>query len=149
MNSFQNTGKSLAVILFGLLVAGFSASADYLGLDLTPGVGLFQITGILAGITTATAASFYLIRRHQIKTQLSLISDVGFRMGLTGLLACFVAGMADLLGVGTHRSVRFEQPFFGPLQMIGFIVGLFAIVAGLLLFWIGFKYKTGDEKTDH
>jgi hypothetical protein len=125
---------------------GFSAGADLIGLDITPGIGLFQITGILLGITFISVAAFYLVKSHQIIRHLSLVSDVGLRMGLTGLLACYVSGMADILGVGTHRSVRFERPFFGPLQLTGFSIGLFAIIAGLFLFWIG--YRTGDEKTD-
>jgi hypothetical protein len=147
MNGLGTSEKTCwSVITAGLVMVGFSAGADYLGLDITPGIGLFQITGILLGITLITVAAFFLVKSHQTIRKLSLVSDVGMRMGLTGLLACYVSGMADILGVGTHRSVRFDRPFFGPLQLIGFSIGLFAIIAGLLMFWFG--YRTGDERTD-
>jgi hypothetical protein len=39
-----------------------------------------------------------------------------------------------LLGIGTHVEPSFERPYVGPLQLGGLALGIFSIVAGMLLF---------------
>ncbi len=136
----------LGIAVAGLLFIGIAAGADRLGLDYTPGFGLFQTLGLLLGITLVALAAFMMAaRREPAGAKLSLTSDVGVRLGLTGLLTCYVAGLADMLGVGTHRGAAFERPFLGPLQLTGLLLGLLVVAAGLLLFWLGFRPPVREE----
>ncbi len=129
---------SLALLLAGILAVAISVRADALGLDLTPGFGLVQILGVLAGITLITAASLIFLGRHRSAgMRTSLLADVGLRMGLTGLVACYISGVADMVGVGTHQGYLNLRPFLGPLQLAGLGVGLGITLLGVLLYWLG------------
>jgi hypothetical protein len=133
--------------LLGLVLIAISVWADLIGLDLTPGFGVFQVLGSLLGITFLTTAAYlFLAQGHQLSKGRTLLADVGIRMGLTGLLACYVSGLADMLGVGTHQGARFERPFFGPLQIAGLVLGLFLVLVGLVLFRLGRSRQSPDSQ---
>lgn len=135
--------NALVVVILGLALGALALAADPLGLDLTPGFGLLQALGMLLGITMAASGGCYFLwHRRKPGGPLSLMSDVGLRLGLTGLLACYVSGIADVLGIGTHRGASWERPFLGPLQLAGLLLGLLIVLVGLLLFWLG-------ERTEH
>ena len=136
---------SLVLLLIGVSFVVLSMGADALGLDMTPGFGVFQTLGILAGISLLAAAGYiFLPSGRPSGRELSLMSDIGMRMGLTGLLACYVAGLADMIGVGTHQGIRYERPFFGPWQLGGFAIGLLIVGTGLLLYWLGPQLQNRD-----
>jgi hypothetical protein len=135
----------IGFLLVGLVLIAIAVWAEPLGLDITPGFGVFQVISSLLGITAMTAAGYlFLARSHGRRKERSLLADVGIRLGLTGLLACYVAGLADMLGVGTHQGARFERPFFGPLQIAGLAIGLLLVLLGMALFWFG-RSRTGSE----
>ena len=139
---------SLTLAIVGVALIFLSAGADLLGLDLTPGVGLMQTLGVLLGITFLVTAGFsFLAQRRPRDETTPLMSDIGIRMGLTGLLACYVSGLADMVGVGSHQGVRFDRPFLGPLQLIGFGLGLLVVLIGLILFWVGLVQGDPDSET--
>jgi hypothetical protein len=135
----------IGLCVLGLVLVAVSIGADVIGLDLTPGFGVFQALGSLVGITLLTTAAYlYLARGRKRGEERTLLADVGLRMGLTGLLTCYVAGLADMLGVGTHQGPDFERPFLGPLQIAGVALGLFLVLVGLFLFWLG-RSRPGSE----
>ncbi len=136
---------SLALLLVGILTAILALLAESLGLDFTPGFGLVQILSALLGITLVTAGGFlFPAYCRRTKEQPSLLNEIGVRLGLTGLLACYVAGLADMVGVGTHRNPDFERPFLGPLQLVGLVIGLGIVAGGLILYWIGCRAESRD-----
>jgi hypothetical protein len=125
----------IAILLVtGILLCLIALGADYLGLDLTPGFGVVQMFELLLGVTCLTIAGFSYIfgQRHNVPR--SLQADIGIRLGLTGLVFCYVAGFSDVIGIGTHVEPRFERPFVGPWQMGGIILGILSISVGLLLY---------------
>ena len=133
---------SLTLLLTGIGFVCLSIWAEPLKLDFTPGFGLMQIIGILLGITLVAAAGYlFTAYRRDSSQEISLLSDIGMRLGLTGLLACYVAGLADMVGVGTHRGSLYERPFLGPLQLAGLVMGSLIVGGGLLLYWLGSSRK--------
>ncbi|MEN8097866.1 MAG: hypothetical protein ABFQ89_02215 [Chloroflexota bacterium] len=135
-------GICLALALLGIALVVLSIFSQELGIDPNPGFGLIHIIGILVGSTFLAGAGYMFIARRRRKgEQISLISDIGLRMGMTGLLALYVSGLADWLGVGTHRDELFDDAWFGPLQFVGFSIGVAIILAGMLLFWYGGRMK--------
>jgi ABC-type Na+ efflux pump permease subunit len=139
---------SLALLLVGILAGALALLAESLRLDFTPGFGLVQVLGTLLAITLVAAAGFlFPAYRRPAGREPSLLNEIGVRLGLTGLLACYVAGLADMVGVGTHRNPDFERPFLGPLQLTGLVIGLGIVATGLILYWLGCRMESreGEE----
>ena len=94
---------------------------------------MFQL---LVGITFLTLAGYNHIHSRRRRDQpRSLQADVGVRLGLTGLVFCYIAGMSDIIGIGTHIQPRFNRPVVGAWQLGGIAVGIFFIAVGLLLYY--------------
>jgi hypothetical protein len=127
---------SLLLFVLGALMSVVSLAAEFLGLDLTPGFGIVQMFQLLVGLTLLTAAGF--LHVHGLRERdapRSLQADIGVRLALTGLVFAYVAGLADLLGIGTHVDPRFDRPYVGWLQTMGIVIGIFSITSGLLLYY--------------
>jgi hypothetical protein len=127
---------SLILFVLGTVACFFALGAELLGLDITPGFGIVQMTQLLVGLTFLTMAGF--LRVHSFRDRdapRSLQADIGIRLGATGLVFAYVSGYADLIGIGTHVEPAFLRPFVGPLQLAGIVVGVLMITAGLLLYF--------------
>lgn len=129
--------RLLALVFFilGIILCLMAVSLDYLGLDLTPGFGAVQMLQFLLGVSCLTLAGFlYLYTLRQPDAPKSLQADIGIRLGATGLVFMYVAGFADLIGIGTHVNPSFSRPFSGPLQLAGLFLGTISIIVGMLLY---------------
>ena len=118
------------------LLVAISLGAELVGLDLTPGFGLIQMVELLIGLTMLTVAGYiqiYAIRDPGAPR--SLQADIGIRLGATGLVLSYVAGLSDLLGIGTHVEPAFQRPFVGPFQLIGIGLGILLVTIGMLLYF--------------
>jgi hypothetical protein len=125
----------IVLLLTGVVLSIISLGADFLGLDLTPGFGLVQMLQLLVGLSCLTLGTFLLIHsRRRRGAPRSLQADIGIRLAATGLVFAYVAGMSDVIGIGTHVQPNFERPFVGPLQLGGIGLGILSIVAGMLLY---------------
>lgn len=121
--------------LVGLLLVLGSLLAQPLGLGRTPEFGTLQMAAFLSGISCLTCAMYiYLYSLRPADAPRSLQADVGVRLSLTGLVLAFVSGFADLFSIGTHVNPEYARPFVGPLQMAGLVLGLAAVVAGMILY---------------
>ena len=124
------------LLIVGILLVGFSLGAEILGLDLTPGFGLIQMVQLLIGLTLLTLAGYIQIyRMRDANTPRSLQADIGIRLGASGLVLAYVAGLSDRLGIGTHVQPAFERPYAGPLQLIGIGVAILLVTVGMLLYF--------------
>lgn len=124
------------LVVIGLVFVIVSLTADGLGLDLTPGFGVVQMFQLLLGITMLTAAGYlhiYTLRASDAPR--SLQADIGMRLGATGLVLAYVAGLSDLVGIGTHAEPTFVRPFVGWLQLTGLAISILLITLGLLLYF--------------
>jgi len=129
--------RILALVFFilGVGLCVMSVSLDMIGLDLTPGFGAVQTLQFLLGVSCLTLAGFlYLHTLRQADAPKSLQADIGIRLGATGLVFMYVAGFADLVGIGTHVDPSFSRPFIGPLQLVGLFFGAASIIVGMLLY---------------
>jgi hypothetical protein len=127
---------SVVLLVLGLISCGVALGADLLGLDLTPGFGMVQMTELLAGLTCLTLAGF--VRIHSMRSAgapRSLQADIGVRLGATGLVFAYTLGWADLIGIGTHVGPEFERPVVGPLQLGGLVIGVVMIAVGIVLYY--------------
>ena len=126
----------IILIVLGLLFVALALAADFLGIDLTPGFGVIQVVALLIGITLLTLAAFAVLRSKRPRgAPRSLQADIATRLIATGLVFTYVAGLSDLIGIGTHVEPSFQRPFIGPLQLGGVVIGLVLIIAGLLLYY--------------
>lgn len=126
---------ALVFLLLGLLLCTLSLGAELLGLEFTPGFGIIQMTQLVIGITFMTFGGFlYLRTLHPAGAPRSLQADIGVRLAATGLVFIYVAGFADVIGIGTHVEPNFFRPFVGPLQLVGIFLGTVSILIGVLLY---------------
>ena len=136
---------TISLLLVGVILVAISLGAELLGLDLTPGFGLIQMLELLIGLTMLTVAGYiqiYAIRDQ--KTPRSLQADIGLRLGATGLVLAYVAGLSDLLGIGTHIQPDFPGPFIGPFQLIGIGLGILLVTGGMLLYFTSRGARTSS-----
>lgn len=126
----------ILLLLIGLIMAGLSLLADQVGLDFTPGFGVVQMFQLLLALTCLTLAGFvYLRDQRPLNAPRSLQADIGVRLAATGLVFCYVSGLSDLIGIGTHVITnKFERPYVGPLQLGGIGLGVLSIALGMLLY---------------
>lgn len=133
---------SLFFFILGMGLCTMSVTVDYIGLDLTPGFGAVQMLQLLLGVSCLTLAGFlYLYTLRQPDAPKSLQADIGLRLAATGLVFMYVAGFADLIGIGTHVNPSFSRPFAGPLQLMGLFIGTISIIAGMLLYHTSRKVR--------
>lgn len=125
----------VGLLLLGGLLSVVALGAEFLGLDRTPGFGMLQTFQLLVGITFITVGVYIRLQDFRRGAPRSLQADIGVRLSLTGLVFCYVAGLSDLLRIGTHVMPRFERPFVGPLQVGGMVLGLVVIVVGMVLYY--------------
>jgi hypothetical protein len=127
---------SLALFIIGTVLCVLSLAAEIFGLDLTPGFGMVQMVELLVGLACLTGAGFlHIFTLRAPNAPRSLQADIGIRLALTGLVFAVVAGLSDLLGIGTHVQPAFERPFVGPLQMGGLVLAVISITAGMWLYY--------------
>src|SRR5579859_1699374 len=124
---------AVTLIVFGFFVFLIGLFPGLIRLDLTPGIGLLQITVFLFGIGWMTLGAYWYIAvtRHQTGPH-RMGESIGVRLMGTGLVICFVTGYADVLGIGTERIG--EPLVLGPVQATGIVVGVLVIVAGILIY---------------
>lgn len=128
-------GTIIVLSVLGLLLCLGSVLAAPLGLARTPEFGALQMAALLVGITLLTLATYiYLYSLRPSDAPRSLQADVGIRLSATGLVLAYASGFADLFSIGTHIGPAFQRPFVGPLQMAGLVLGLLAVVAGMILY---------------
>ena len=122
----------------GLTIAGFlifiiGASPGIIGLSRNPYVGFAQTATFSFGLGMLCLGGFISLKSCQKAGYVqTLAQDIGIRLVATGYIISLISGMADVFGFGT-QSWPF-QPFFGPQQAAGVVVGEVVIAIGFLLY---------------
>ena len=134
----------MTIVLLGLFIFVIGVQPDILGLNRSLTVGFVQIGVWLTGLAILLLAAYATVRVVRNGKENSLRADIGTRLLATGYVVAAVASLADFIGVGAQ-----QMPFitFGPVQVIGLVVGVILSLLGVILYWPRRKAtpKRGNE----
>ena len=129
--SYLRIRFSLITVITGLLIFAIGAKPVWFGWDKAAVVGFVQILTLLIGLGLICIGGYIGLSALWGKEQRSIVADIGSRLIGTGYVIAVFAGMADVFGMGAQTLP--ENPYFGPLQASGLLIGQFFIAAGLLM----------------
>ncbi|HMZ08487.1 MAG TPA: hypothetical protein PK078_12790 [Anaerolineales bacterium] len=132
------TRLSVVITFIGLFIFSVGAKPALFGWDRSPVVGFVQIIVFLAGLGLICLGGTIGLHALWWGLERSIISDIGSRLVSTGYVICIFAGLADVLGMGSHSFPM--DPYFGPWQATGVLIGQGIIALGFLMM-IPFKHK--------
>jgi len=120
----------------GVVITLIGLFPGIVGLEASQGIGVLQVLVILLGFSILFSAAYYFARQTFYPGQPNtLAQSIGIRLTLTGLLIAAAAGLADVLGFGTHiESANFERPLLGRLQALFFIGSILLASSGIIIF---------------
>jgi len=121
----------IVVSVLGFLVFLIGAKPEWLALDRSPVIGFVQIIVFTFGMGLLCLGGYVSLSSLWKQDGRSILADIGSRLIATGYVVFVFAGMADLLGLGTHPLPGI--PFFGPIQAMGVQVGQVVIAVGLAM----------------
>jgi len=122
----------ISTILVGLLLFIIGINPNLIGMDRSPVVGFVQVGVWLFGLAMILFGAYAALRILRNKRALSLRAEIGERLIATGYVVAAAASLADFIGIGSHRI---PDLIFGPIQVIGLIVGIVTAFVGIILYW--------------
>jgi len=139
---------SITISVLGIVIALIGLFPGIVGLNTTEGVGVLQVLVLLLGFTLLFSGAYIFARQAFYPGQPNtLAQDVGVRLTLTGLLIAAAAGLADVLGFGSHPPTETERPLLGNLQAVALIGGLVIASVGIVVFAL-IGPSTKEEKAE-
>jgi hypothetical protein len=135
----------IALSTLGLLMLLIGLYPGLTGIQPTPGVGMLQLVPILLGFALFIfGALIYVKYTFYTKQILTLTQSIGIRLAMTGLLLAALAGLADVLGYGSHGAQMEEPNLFGALQATGIITSYALACLGVLVYALGGRQKEDE-----
>lgn len=129
--SYLRIRFSLICVGFGLLIFAIGAKPNWFSWNRADVVGFVQIAVLLAGQGLICVGGYIGISALWGREQRSIVADIGSRLIGTGYVIAVFAGMADVFGMGAQTLP--ENPYFGPLQATGLLIGQSVIAIGFLM----------------
>ncbi len=129
--SYLRIRFSLICVVLGLLIFAIGAKPNWFGWNRAAVVGFVQMLTLLIGLGLICTGGYIGLSALWGKEQRSIVADIGSRLIGTGYVIAVFAGMADVFGMGAQTLP--ENPYFGPLQATGLLIGQFFIAAGFLM----------------
>ncbi len=129
--SYLRVRFSLIAVGLGLFIFVIGAKPNWFGWNRAAVVGFLQIVVFLFGLGLICVGGFVGLSALWGKEQRSIIADIGLRLIWTGYVITIFAGMADVFGMGAQTLPA--NPYFGPLQAMGVLIGQFVIAIGFLM----------------
>ena len=130
--SYLRIRFSLICVGVGLLIFAIGAKPNWFGWNRASVVGFVQIVTLLIGLALICIGGYVGLAALWGREQRSILADIGSRLIGTGYVMAVFAGMADVFGMGAQTLP--DNPYFGPLQATGVLIGQFVIAAGFLMF---------------
>ncbi len=130
---FAQVGIALGAL--GAMICFMGLFPGVTGAATTVGIGLVQVAMMLIGYTLLILGALtYLKFTFFLDVPATLVQQIGRRLALTGILFAALAGLADILGFGTHIRDESGQFYFGQLQMIGILASFGFSSFGVLVY---------------
>ncbi|MCK6585301.1 MAG: hypothetical protein L6Q49_19550 [Anaerolineales bacterium] len=129
---------SLVIIFVGLFIFMVGAKPAYFGWDRSPVVGFVQIVVFLFGLAFICLGGYLGLHSLWWGIERTIVSDIGSRLVATGYVFSVFAGLADIVGMGSHPFP--QVPYFGPWQAAGVMIGQGIIALGFLMM-VPFRHK--------
>src|SRR5512134_2855845 len=129
--SYLRVRFSLITVGLGLLIFAIGAKPNWFGWNRATVVGFVQIVVLLLGLGLICIGGYIGMTALWGKEQRSILADIGSRLIGTGYVITIFSGMADVFGMGAQTLP--DNPFFGPLQASGVLIGQFVIALGFIL----------------
>lgn len=127
---------SILIGTLGIVLALIGLFPSITGIEPKAGIGVLQIILIILGLTLLVIAALVFVKisfYHSVGRNLA--QDIAMRLSLTGLLMSGAAGLADVLGFGSHSPGMEENlPYLGPWQALGMALGFTIASVGVLIF---------------
>jgi len=135
MSRFGQVGIAFAAL--GIMVALMGLFPGVTGVEETAGIGVVQVFMLLIGYAFMTFGGLIYVKfTFYLGVKSTLTQQIGIRLMLTGLLFAAIAGLADILGFGSHNRTDISDIFFGELQAIGIIACLTISSFGVLIYTV-------------
>ena len=122
----------MSSVLVGLFLFVIGIHPDFIGMDRSPVVGFVQVGVWLFGLAMILIGAYSALRILRNKRPLTLRAEIGERLIATGYVVAAAASLADFIGIGSHHI---PELIFGPIQIIGLIVGILTAFIGIGLYW--------------
>ncbi len=122
----------MTIVLIGLFIFAIGVEPDLIGMDRSPVVGFVQVGVWLTGLAILLLGAYATVRVVRNHRPNSLLADIGLRLIATGYVVSATASLADFIGLGAQRIPNVS---FGPIQIIGLLVGVLLCLLGLVLYW--------------
>jgi hypothetical protein len=129
--SYLRVRFSLISVAIGLLIFAIGTKPNWFGWNRAVVVGFLQIAVALIGLGLICIGGYVGLTALWGKEQRSILADIGSRLIGTGYVITVFSGMADVFGMGAQTLP--DNPYFGPLQATGVLIGEFVIAAGFLM----------------
>ena len=129
--------------LLGLVLAFMGLFPGTLGLDPTEGIGVLQISLTLIGFGLLDWGAYIYVKATWFRGKpYTLGQTIAIRLTLTGLLIAAAAGLADLLGFGTHAAAG---SLLGPWQAAGFVFGIVVSALAVVIFALSGDFSDDES----
>lgn len=129
--SYLRIRFSLITVGIGFLIFVIGAKPNWFGLNRVAVVGFVQIIVFLVGLALICLGGYVGLSALWGKTERSIVADVGLRLVSTGYVITVFTGMADVFGMGAQLVT--DDPYFGPWQAAGVVIGQIVIAIGFLM----------------
>lgn len=144
MSRFGQVGIAFATL--GIMITLMGLFPGLTGVEETIGIGIVQVFMLLVGYALMTFGGLIYVKvTFYSKSQANLAQQIGIRLMLTGLLFAAIAGLADILGFGSHVRSDTSDIFFGGLQGIGIIACLTISSFGVLIYTVSGNPQVSEE----
>ena len=130
---FAQVGIALGAL--GAMICFMGLFPGVTGAETTAGIGLVQVLMVLVGYgCLIMGALIYLKCTFFLGVPTQLSQQIGLRLAITGILFAAMAGLADIVGLGTHIRGDASDLFFGQLQMVGILASFGLSSLGVLVY---------------
>lgn len=133
MARFSQVG--IAIGTLGIMLALMGLFPGVTGVEPTVGIGIVQVFLLLLGYgLLVIGALMYVKFSFYLGVRDTLTQQIGVRLALTGLLFAAIAGLADILGFGTHLRTEASDIFFGQWQAFGLLASFALSSFGVIVY---------------